>query len=87
MREFMRSADTAEREGGYSYRLRKLRNLADAISSLDLLAAPSTPPEVREEIIGRIEVGEPISRAETKAVKRVVQVQVTRHEMELPVIG
>ena len=40
------------------------------VSSLYLIAAPTTPPEARDEVIRRAEAGEAVPRAE---VKRVVQ--------------
>lgn len=41
-------------------------NLTVDVSSLYLLAAPSTPPKVRETVIARAEAGEKISHAEVK---------------------
>jgi hypothetical protein len=62
------SVDTADRymhiaELGES---RNLRDLDMPVSSLYLLAAPSTPEEVRDEIFDRAEAGERISATEAK---------------------
>jgi Protein of unknown function (DUF3102) len=45
-----------------------LEHLELSVSTLYLLAAPSTPDEARNEIIERVETGEPVSVAEAKRV-------------------
>jgi DUF3102 family protein len=68
--EFDWSADTAERymQVTEMIEIRKLRNLPDLpVSSVYLLARPSTPETVRQEVFDRATSGEKIPYAEVKA--------------------
>jgi hypothetical protein len=76
-REFSWSQDTAERFmrlAADPVEFRKLRNLNLPVSSIYLLTAPSTPPEVREKIIDRASKGEKVEHdtvvAAVKAAKK-----------------
>jgi Protein of unknown function (DUF3102) len=68
-REFAWSDQTA-RNFIHVYELSKSKtvlNLSLPFSALYLLAAPSTPPEVQDEIIKRVEAGEKLKAGDVKA--------------------
>jgi hypothetical protein len=71
-REFGWSERTARRfMQAHEFALAKSDKLADlniGVSSLCLLAAPSTPKEAADEIIERAKAGEPVPVAETKRI-------------------
>jgi Protein of unknown function (DUF3102) len=67
-REFRWSEDTAERYMRVADldKIRTVRNLDLPLKGLYLLAAPSTPPEVRDKIIERAQGGEAVSVGDIK---------------------
>lgn len=67
---FVWSEDSAERFIGVSkhFNLRTVRNLTIDVSSLYLIAAPSTPAPVRKELVRRASSGEQVTKGGTLAV-------------------
>jgi len=69
-REFGWSVSTAERfisvHENVGAKIANLTNLSIGVSSLYLLAAPSTPEEARADVIERAEAGESAIRSQTR---------------------
>jgi hypothetical protein len=82
-REFGWSDDTARNYMQVSElaESRNFRDLSLPISGLYLLAAPSTPEEVRQEVIERVENGERLS---VKHVKELIDEARNKQKMEPP---
>lgn len=67
----------------YEFADRQLANVADLginISSLYLLAAPSTPEAARAEVLGRIKAGEVLPYGEVKRIASVARAGTTRED-------
>jgi hypothetical protein len=63
---------------------RKFRDLNLPVSALYLLAAPGTPPEVRDEIIERVENGEKVPHSEV--VERVRRAKPKKTYLTVPIV-